>query len=151
MPGQPSPGPAQEYFIDAWQRSIIFLDVLRQRGNTFLERQKEKAPHVLEFETELIRNGRDLARPVNYGLVRIIPGPDMPPTDPGKRAFVVVDPRRAFGSPVIAGTGIRTEDVFLRFSAGEPLSELAEDYGLTRDQTEAAIRIEAQFLEPLAA
>lgn len=64
---------------------------------------------------------------------------------------VVVDPRRAFGSPVIAGTGIRTEDVFLRFSAGEPLSELAEDYGLSLDQAEAAIRAEAQFLEPLAA
>lgn len=64
---------------------------------------------------------------------------------------VVVDPRRAFGSPVVAGTGIRTEDVFLRFSAGEPLSELAEDYGLTHVQAEAAIRAEAQFLEPLAA
>lgn len=64
---------------------------------------------------------------------------------------VVVDPRRGFGSPVIAGTGIRTEDVFLRFSAGEPLSDLADDYGLTLDQTEAAVRAEAQFLEPLAA
>jgi uncharacterized protein (DUF433 family) len=64
---------------------------------------------------------------------------------------VVVDPRRAFGSPVIAGTGIRTEDVFLRFSAGEPLAELAEDYGLTFEQAEAAIRAEARFLEPLAA
>jgi uncharacterized protein (DUF433 family) len=64
---------------------------------------------------------------------------------------VVVDPRRAFGSPVIAGTGIRTEDVFLRFSAGEPLVQLADDYGLTVDQAEAAIRAEARFLEPLAA
>jgi uncharacterized protein (DUF433 family) len=64
---------------------------------------------------------------------------------------IVVDPRRAFGSPVVAGTGIRTEDVFLRFTAGEPLSDLADDYGLTLDQTEAALRAEAQFLEPLAA
>lgn len=64
---------------------------------------------------------------------------------------IVVDPRRAFGSPVIAGTGIRTEDVFLRFSAGEPLSELADDYGLTFEQAEAAVRAEARFLEPLAA
>lgn len=74
---------------------------------------------------------------------------------PGSReagsGTIVVDPRRAFGSPVIARTGIRTEDVFLRFSAGEPISELAEDYGLTRDQAEAAIRAEARFLEPLAA
>lgn len=64
---------------------------------------------------------------------------------------VVVDPRRAFGSPVIARTGIRTEDVFLRFAAGEPLAELAEDYGLTFEQTEAALRAEARFLEPQAA
>lgn len=69
---------------------------------------------------------------------------------PGEGA-VVVDPRRAFGAPVIAGTGIRTEDIFLRFSAGEPLRELAEDYGLTLEQVEAAIRAEARFLEPAAA
>jgi uncharacterized protein (DUF433 family) len=67
------------------------------------------------------------------------------------RGPIVVDPRRAFGSPVIAGTGIRTEDLFLRFSAGEPLSVLAEDYGLTSEQAEAAVRAEARFLEPLAA
>ncbi len=64
---------------------------------------------------------------------------------------VVVDPRRAFGSPVIAGTGIRTEDVFLRFSAGEPLRELADDYGLSVEQAEEAVRAEARFLEPQAA
>ncbi|MBA3552594.1 MAG: DUF433 domain-containing protein [Actinobacteria bacterium] len=40
---------------------------------------------------------------------------------------------------MIVGTGIRTEDVFQRFSSGEPLSDLAEDYGLRRDQIEAAI------------
>lgn len=64
---------------------------------------------------------------------------------------VVVDPRRAFGSPVIAGTGIRIEDVFLRFSAGEPLAELADDFGLTIGQTEEAVRAEARFLEARAA
>ncbi len=69
---------------------------------------------------------------------------------PGEGA-IVVDPRRAFGAPVLAGTGIRTEDVFLRFSAGESLRDLAEDYGLTLEQIEAAIRAEARFLEPAAA
>ena len=28
----------QEYWLDAWQRSILMLDVLRERGNTFLDR-----------------------------------------------------------------------------------------------------------------
>lgn len=69
---------------------------------------------------------------------------------PGEGA-IVVDPRRAFGAPVIAGTGIRTEDVFQRFASGEPLRDLAEDYGLIRDQIEAAIRAEARFLDQAAA
>ena len=67
------------------------------------------------------------------------------------RGPVVVDPRRAFGSPVVARTGIRTADIFQRFAAGEPLSEIAEDYGLSGGKVEAAIRAEARFLEPVAA
>ena len=66
-------GPAHEYLRDAWQRSILFLDVLRQRGNIYREQQAKTAPNVLEFDAELILDGRTLARPVNYGLVRIAP------------------------------------------------------------------------------
>ena len=33
----PNVGAVQEYWLDAWQRSILFLDVLRERGNTYLE------------------------------------------------------------------------------------------------------------------
>ena len=63
----------QEYWIDAWQRSILFLDVLRQRGNIYLEQSAKNAPHVLSFEAELVLDGRTLPRPVNYVLVRIVP------------------------------------------------------------------------------
>lgn len=70
-----------------------------------------------------------------------------PGAAPG-RGYVVVDPHRAFGAPVLARTGIRTEDVFSRFSAGEPLSEVAKDYNLSTEQAEAAIRAEVRFLEP---
>src|SRR4029453_5659757 len=101
MPDRQSLGPAYDYFLDAWQRSILFLDVLRQRGNIFREQQAKEAPHVLEFETELILDGRKLARPVNYGLVRILPPQDVP-TDSAKRPFVVVDPRAGHG-PGIGG------------------------------------------------
>ena len=61
---------------------------------------------------------------------------------------VVVDPRFAFGAPTVHGTGVRTEDVFSRFSAGEPLADLSDDYGLTLEQVETAIRFEVQLLEP---
>ena len=54
-----------------------------------------------EFETELVLDGRKLPRPVNYGLVRIMP-PKGVKTDPAKRPFVVVDPRAGHG-PGIGG------------------------------------------------
>ena len=64
MPGEHSLGPAHEYLRDAWQRSILFLDVLRQRGNIYEEQQAKNAPHVLEFDAELVLDGRTLARPL---------------------------------------------------------------------------------------
>jgi uncharacterized protein (DUF433 family) len=65
--------------------------------------------------------------------------------------LIVVDPDRAFGAPAVVGTGIRTEDVFGRFSSGESIADLAEDYGLSFEQVESAVRTEAALLEPLAA
>jgi hypothetical protein len=66
---------ALEYLVDAGQRSILFWDVMRQRGNQYREHVAETAPHVLNYQAELIMDGRQLERPVNYCLVRIIRRP----------------------------------------------------------------------------
>src|SRR3974390_770699 len=84
--------PAVEYMVDAAQRSILYWDVMRQRGNQYRAHLAETVPHVLDFAFELVVDGRDLKRPVNYGLVRIIPPKDVV-VDPTRRPFVVVDPR----------------------------------------------------------
>jgi pimeloyl-ACP methyl ester carboxylesterase len=89
------------YWVDAWQRSILYLDVMRQRGNQFHEHMAEQAPNVLSFRCELVLSGATLPRPVNYGLVRIVP-PRGVTIDPKKRPFVVVDPRAGHG-PGIGG------------------------------------------------
>jgi hypothetical protein len=65
--------PAFDYMLDAAQRTILFWDVMRQRGNAYREHLAETAPHVLDYQVELVVDGRKLDRPVNYGLVRIIP------------------------------------------------------------------------------
>ena len=31
-----------EYWVDAWQRSILLLDVLRQRGNAYVEHKARR-------------------------------------------------------------------------------------------------------------
>src|SRR6478672_11994684 len=91
----------QEYWLDAWQRSVLLLDVLRERGNTYLEQTAKEVPHVLGFQAELVRDGRTLERPVNYLLVRIIP-PAGVKIDPAKAPIIVVDPRAGHG-PGIGG------------------------------------------------
>ena len=87
---------AAEYGLDAWQRSVLYLDVLRQRGNQYLEHMAMQAPNVLQFQAELVVDGRALPRPVNYVLARIIP-PTGVIVDQRKRPFVVVDPRAGHG------------------------------------------------------
>ena len=51
-----------EYSADFWQRNILFADVLRQRGNQFLEHQSSPVQHVLHYDFERVMDGRELAR-----------------------------------------------------------------------------------------
>lgn len=60
------------FIVDAAQRNILMLDVLRRRGDNYLEHMAMAAPNVLGFAFEAVMDGRTLPRPVNYGLVRII-------------------------------------------------------------------------------
>src|SRR5262245_58969161 len=90
-----------DYFVDNLQRSVLFLDVLRQRGNQYHDHLAEAAPHVLDYEVELLADGRKLDRPVNYALVRIAPPPGIT-LDPNLRPFIIVDPRAGHG-PGIGG------------------------------------------------
>src|SRR5690242_917245 len=93
---QPLVGALHDYCVDTAQRWILFLDVLRQRGNNYLEISARTAPHVLTFKAELILDGRTLERPVNYALVRIVP-PEGTAIEPRKRPFIVFDPRAGHG------------------------------------------------------
>lgn len=61
----------------------------------------------------------------------------------GPRA-VVLNPLVSFGRPVLAKTGVPTEEVADRFHAGEALDELAQDFGVSREAIEEAIRCELQ-------
>jgi pimeloyl-ACP methyl ester carboxylesterase len=90
-----------EYWVDAGQRTVLYWDVMRRRGNQYLEHMAETVPHVLHYEHELILSGRNLDRPVNYVMVRVLPA-EGTTIDPLKRPFVVIDPRAGHG-PGIGG------------------------------------------------
>jgi hypothetical protein len=107
----------QEYWRDAWERSVLTLDVLRQRGNNYVKRTEQTAPHVLTFSAEVVLDGRKLGRPVNYALVRILP-PAGTDVDPHKRPFIVFDPRAGHG-PGIGGMKHDSE-IGVALQAGHP-------------------------------
>jgi Protein of unknown function (DUF3141) len=141
--------PPAEYMADAAQRTALFLDVIRQRGNQYREHLAETAPHVLSFAGEIVIDGRTLARPVNYALARIIP-PKGVEIDPARRTFVVVDPRAGHG-PGIGGFKADSE-IGVALKAGHPcyfVGFLPEP--MPGQTLEDVARAEAVFLEKVIA
>jgi pimeloyl-ACP methyl ester carboxylesterase len=142
-------GPAMNYAIDAAQRTVLFWDVMRQRGHQYRQHLAETVPNVLSYEAELIIDGRTLKRPVNYGLVRIVP-PKGVTIDPQRRPFVIVDPRAGHG-PGIAGFKAESE-IGVAFKAGHPCYFVGFLPDPVPGQTiEDIARAEAVFLEKVIA
>ncbi|MCD2185055.1 DUF3141 domain-containing protein [Rhizobium sp. GN54] len=136
---------AYSYTLDAWQRSILYLDVMRRRGEQYEEHAASRVPHVLDYDADLVCDGRELPRPVNYGLVRII-APEGVTIDPSKRPFVVVDPRAGHG-PGIGGFKADSE-IGVAMKAGHPcyfIGFLPEP--MPGQTIEDIARAEAVFLE----
>jgi pimeloyl-ACP methyl ester carboxylesterase len=148
LPGGPMSGlvaSAVEYMVDAGQRSVLFLDIMRQRGDQYREHVAQTAPHVLSYAAELIIDGRNLEQPVNYALVRIIP-PKGVEIDPERRPFVVVDPRAGHG-PGIGGFKADSE-IGVAMKAGHPcyfIGFLPEP--MPGQTIERIARTEALFIE----
>ncbi|MHB2211536.1 DUF3141 domain-containing protein [Methylobacterium sp. CM6257] len=109
---------AARYWTDFSQRSLLFWDTLRQRGNMWLDHEKAGKPPLLAFDWEIVADGRTFARPVNYALVRIAPPPGTR-LDPDKRPFVIIDPRAGHG-PGIGGFKAESE-VGVALKAGHPV------------------------------
>ena len=107
-----------EYAVDAFQRSILFLDLLRQRGNEEIEITSRPLATVLSFGHEVLMDGRSLPRPMNYTLSRIVPPPGVE-IDPRKRPVVVVDPRAGQG-PGVGGFKAESE-IGDALNAGHPV------------------------------
>src|SRR5438094_9609302 len=134
-----------EYLVDTGQRSVLFFDVMRERELQYREHIAETAPHVLNYEVELIVDGRTLRRPVNYALVSVAP-PSGVTIDNKRRPFVVVDPRAGHG-PGIGGFKADSE-IGVAMKAGHPcyfIGFLPEP--MPGQTIERIARAEAVFIE----
>ena len=89
----------QAYLVDAWQRGVLTADILRERGNIFEAHEAAGAPPVLCYEYDVIVDGHDLKRPVNYMLLRIHP-PEGVEVHDWKRPYMIIDPRAGHGAGI---------------------------------------------------
>ncbi len=138
----------EEYLIDTAQRTVLTWDVMRRRGNSYIEHAMKGRPPVLVFDYDVVVDGRTLERPVNYLLLRIRPDAAHP-TDSAKRPIVVVDPRAGHG-PGIGGFKADSQ-IGLALRNGYPCYFVSFTPRPVEGQTiEDVARAEAHFLAKIA-
>ena len=81
---------------------------------------------------------RDYLRRVTYGGDGWASKVRLPSYD---RAEVIVDPRIAFGLPLVVHGGARVEDLVDRFVAGDSVADIADDFGVPAQEVEDVIRV----------
>lgn len=113
---------AWNYQVDAWQRSVLFLDTLRQRADNMIEHEKNGMPPLLDFKYEMVLDARSFDPPANYAMLKIIEIEDVclkDCLDPNKPPVIIVDPRAGHG-PGIGGFK-RDSEIGIAIHEGYPV------------------------------
>lgn len=136
---------AGAYALDAMQRSVLFWNTLRKRGNIYVEQMVDNHPPVLVFEHRIIMDGKDMPRPTNYKLAEIVP-PDETRANRTRRPVVIIDPRAGHG-PGIGGSK-RESQIGMALDAGHPVYFILFDSDPVPGQTVADVEAsETAFIE----
>jgi hypothetical protein len=110
------------YQRDVWERSVLFLDILRQRADDLLAHERAGKPPLLDFDYETILDARRFDKPANYALLRITRvGDDCLDDclDPSRPPVIILDPRAGHG-PGIGGFK-RDSEVGIALHEGHPV------------------------------
>jgi len=91
-----------------------------------------------EFERALDR----IERGARGAPIRLFPFSRRPDRSSEQPQVIAIDPRIAFGRPVVARAGVRTDVIFDRFGAGDSPAEMAGDYGVGEEEILEALRYE---------
>jgi uncharacterized protein (DUF433 family) len=128
----PHPLIDQEMLTDG---TDIFVDSIGQLVNLNQHGQYAMREILSAYLRRIERNEAGLA-------IRLYPFTRRPGEDTPR--IIAIDPRLAFGRPVIAGTRIPTAEVAERFKAGDSIDDLLREYDASASQIHEAIRCELQ-------
>ena len=134
----------QSYLADAGERTAIMFDILRERGDNYLEHEAAGCPPVLTYDYEIVMEGADLTPPSNYVLLRIIP-PEWVIVHDWKRPYIIIDPRAGHGAGI--GGFKADSQVGVALRDGHPVYFVSFRRDPEPGQTIAAVtRTEAEFV-----
>lgn len=139
---------AADYAVDAYQRAILTLEALVQRGNNDIAHAASGTPPVLIYESEVVLDGATLPRPVNYVLLKVLP-PDGVEVFDWKRPYLIIDPRAGHGAGI---GGFKTDSqVGVALHDGHPVYFVVFRPNPEPGQTLADVmRAEAAFVKEIA-
>lgn len=141
---QPSLAEYWEYWLDYGQRSLLYLDALRQRGDNTLAHERAGYPLLLKFPYEVVIDGRELPQPVNYSLLKIAPELEQPTKE--RTPVIIIDPRAGPSSGIGGFQQDSTVGESLR--AGHPTYFIAFSHAPEPGQTLNDINLaHAHFIE----
>ena len=89
----------EDYTKDVSERAILTTDALRENSDNHYEYVAKGCPPVLIYDYEVVVEGRNLPRPCNYMLLKIIP-PDGVEIFDWKRPYIIIDPRAGHGAGI---------------------------------------------------
>lgn len=109
------------------------VDLFVERYGALINASKDGQHEIkLAIEAGLTRITYEMGQARQlYPLVR---------SDGEQPMLIVIDPRIAFGRPVLAGSSVPVDEVAERFQAGESAAELARDFRVEERMVEEAIR-----------
>lgn len=87
------------YSTDSAQRFLQTAEVLKERGDKFIEHELAGCPPVLDYDYEIIMDASSFERPSNYVLLKIIP-PEGIVTHDSNRPYIIIDPRAGHGAGI---------------------------------------------------
>ncbi len=137
-----------DYWTDAAERTVLTLDILRERANNDAAHEAAGTPPILIYDCETIVDGRTLKRPVNYVLLRIAPPAGVEVFD-WKRPYMIIDPRAGHGAGI--GGSKPDSQVGVALADGHPVYFVAFRPHPEPGQTLADVmRAEAEFVKAIA-
>lgn len=126
------------------ERLLLRQELRTEAGRVFLERYGQLIDLSASGQLAMRRLFTEHLNRVEWDAwmfpLRLFPF--VPPEEASAGRPIAIDPKVAFGRPVVVASGITTRTIAERIDAGETVSELATDYRMTPSEIEQAVLYE---------